>query len=127
MAIEIAGELVLTSEETQVFIHNLMHPNTASLNRRDAFLSELQGINISFEAGELVADCPDISLPAFDFEFYDEHQLANGKTFSYVKNSPQDAIDEFFKISQGFISNPQNSSHTHNTASFVGCTMPNAA
>ena len=55
-------ELVLNHAESVAFDHNMIHPNTDALLRRDEFLRGLSGIELNYSDGEIVAECPNIHI-----------------------------------------------------------------
>lgn len=109
MALEIAGELHLDIEETRRLRHQMMHPNQDVLNRRDAFLAELDNFDILFTDGEIEVDCPDLCLPVLDMEIYDVDQSITPITESesvhifHDQEIPQAVIDELFAMSNAAV------------------------
>lgn len=71
MAIEMNDELILDRSETVALLSNMIHPNTNALRLRDDFLRRFE--NVVFNNGEIIAVCPEISLPAREHSLYDEN------------------------------------------------------
>jgi len=70
LAIEMYDELILDRSETVALLSNMIHPNTNALRLRDDFLRRFE--NVVFNNGEIIAVCPEISLPARGHSLYDE-------------------------------------------------------
>lgn len=49
MAREIRGDLLLSPSESITFVHNLLQPDKEALRRRDEFLRDMEGLEISFD------------------------------------------------------------------------------
>ena len=62
MPLEHLDELVLNHAESETFVHNMIHPNTDALLRRDEFIRGLSEIELNYSDGEVVAECPSVHI-----------------------------------------------------------------
>lgn len=60
MAKEINGTLYLNAEESRTLIHNLLHPDEEVMRRRDAFFRECDKLEIEYNDGCVIVNCPDL-------------------------------------------------------------------
>ena len=61
MAKEINGALCLNAEEWRALMHNLLHPDEEVTRRRNAFLAELDSLEIEYKDGCVIINCPDLN------------------------------------------------------------------